>query len=334
VPSPETELLTSPFQTGECLNNQLSGHFIKYAADSSEIDATSILKTELGDCLIEYYWEQEWMQLFFATQLPWILQAGIYIYFSYVANSDHNYEWVIIISMIILFYLFVKEILMIKSTSPRSYIHNINNISSLILIISHIIFCYFHYAEHDKDVEGEILTGVIFIGILKGGMTIFTMFHYTRFLVYMVVRTIAGLLPFILFLVGQQIHFAAVFTHSDQHGENFHEDGDDYENWSKFPRSYFKTLDFTMGKDNYKFTTGTGATAYTLGMLYLNVIILNLVIALVGDVYDSVMTVKHETELKLKAEMLVDLYNLKSSFLPQSKVVGNFFIFRLVHKPE
>jgi hypothetical protein len=90
----------------------------------------------------------------------------------------------------------------------------------------------------------------------------------------------------------------------------------EYLEWSRFPKSYFKALDFTMGKDEYKFKSYSGSAVYVLGVIYLNIIILNLVIALVGDVYDSVMMVRNETELKLKASMLKELYNIKSTFLP------------------
>jgi hypothetical protein len=55
-----------------------------------------------------------------------------------------------------------------------------------------------------------------------------------------------------------------------------------------------------MAKDSdFRFNSLTGQITYVLGLLYLNIIILNLVIALVGSVYDSVMDVKKETELKL-----------------------------------
>ena len=51
-----------------------------------------------------------------------------------------------------------------------------------------------------------------------------------------------------------------------------------------------------------------------LAILYLNIIIINVIIALVGDVYAKVMAVKRETELKLKAEMLLELYEFMHAF--------------------
>ena len=63
----------------------------------------------------------------------------------------------------------------------------------------------------------------------------------------------------------------------------------EYKDFVPFPRSLLKTVDFTLAKDDYRFTTVAGSVSYLLGMLYLNIIILNIVIALVGDVYDNMM---------------------------------------------
>ena len=60
---------------------------------------------------------------------------------------------------------------------------------------------------------------------------------------------------------------------------------------------------------------------------------LNLVIALVGHVYEAVMNVRKETELKLIADMLKELYDFKISFprcFKKSQEVGNMFILRQV----
>ena len=41
----------------------------------------------------------------------------------------------------------------------------------------------------------------------------------------------------------------------------------------------------------------TGDIAYVLAILYLNIIILNVIIALVSDVYDKVMEIRNEAEI-------------------------------------
>lgn len=140
------------------------------------------------------------------------------------------------------------------------------------------------------------------------------MFDYTRFLVHMVQRTLKDLLPFIIFLIGQLFFLASVFTHlSVNDGEDFLGHDDEYKDSSIVFKAFYKTVDFTVAKDGYRFKKPIGILAYVLGILYLNIVILNLVIALVGEVYDGVMQVRNETGLKLKAEMLKELYDVKSS---------------------
>ena len=91
------------------------------------------------------------------------------------------------------------------------------------------------------------------------------------------------------------------------------------------------TVDFTMGSDDYRFSSTAGIIAYVFGVFYLNIIVLNLVIALVGHVYSSVMDVRKETELKLIAEMLKELYDFKTFFSCVFKRyydIGNIYILR------
>ena len=52
-----------------------------------------------------------------------------------------------------------------------------------------------------------------------------------------------------------------------------------------------------------------------------------------GDVFDAVMQAKKETELKLKADLLKELYDFLSVFkfcCSQNKELGNIFVLRHV----
>jgi hypothetical protein len=127
----------------------------------------------------------------------------------------------------------------------------------------------------------------------------------------MVKKTINDMMPFVLFFNSQILFLAVVFILMDNQEEEFltfEAEIPDYPHRNVFFRSYLKTLDFTQGKNEYKFKTFTGDIVYVIGIIYLNIVILNLVIAIVGNVFEAVMAVKKETELKLKAEILLDLY--------------------------
>ena len=126
----------------------------------------------------------------------------------------------------------------------------------------------------------------------------------------MVQNTIVEMMPFLFLFIGQIFILAAVFTISVNQGEDFFPADGDYTHFGQIPRSFIQTIDFTQGKDEYKFSSVTGCIVYVLGLLYLNIIILNLVIALTGDVFEATMANKVTSELSLKANMLSNLYDL------------------------
>ena len=61
-----------------------------------------------------------------------------------------------------------------------------------------------------------------------------------------------GMIPFILFLIGQIIIMSAVFTITTNHGEEYLLNDDEYQSRNKFAKSLFKTVDFTLAKDGYQ----------------------------------------------------------------------------------
>jgi len=129
---------------------------------------------------------------------------------------------------------------------------------------------------------------------------------------------------------------SSVFSHlSINVGEDYLKHDDEYKELTVIPKAFFKTLDFSMAKDGYRFSKIDGNLFYTFGIIYLNIVILNLVIAIVGEVYDEVMQVKKETELKMKAKMLKDLYEFRTMFsclccLHNKGKLGNLYVLRKV----
>jgi hypothetical protein len=71
-------LVKTPYLTGRYLNHKLSGQLITYAAEESETDEASFLKSEIADIYIEYYYAHNYIQVFFITQLPYIWLAAVY----------------------------------------------------------------------------------------------------------------------------------------------------------------------------------------------------------------------------------------------------------------
>ena len=117
----------------------------------------------------------------------------------------------------------------------------------------------------------------------------------------MLQRTIREMMPFIVFFNGQVFTLAAVHSLTTMNGEDYYEGDGHYAIFGNVYRSYLKTIDFTQGKDEYRFITKTGSMIYVIGLLYLNIVVLNLVIAITGTVYEKTMANKDKSELRLKS---------------------------------
>ena len=94
-----------------------------------------------------------------------------------------------------------------------------------------------------------------------------------------------------------------------------------------------KSTDFMVTKDDMKFRTFTGCAVACIGIVYLNIIILNLVISLVGDTFDNSMMSRKEIKLNTLANMLSECYALLAFvdcciFCKQDKVIGHIFVLR------
>jgi len=94
------------------------------------------------------------------------------------------------------------------------------------------------------------------------------------------------------------------------------------------------TIDFSQNKSEYQFISFNGGIIYIIGLLYLGFIIVNLIIAVVGDTYEKIMSVKKQTELKLLAEMLHDQYLFEKLFFPQNEELGYLIRMKYVENTE
>ena len=79
-----------------------------------------------------------------------------------------------------------------------------------------------------------------------------------------------------------------MFVSADKNGEYYLQHDGEYNERDSFFKSILKTIDFAFAKDSYTFKTSVGTYNYTFGIFFLNIIMLNIVIALVGDKYDEV----------------------------------------------
>ena len=123
-----------------------------------------------------------------------------------------------ITSTIILGIEVVFEFTQIRS-SGRKYFMNMNNLFDILIIFCHLAFVhdyYDRYLDHQKllseiddksDDENlihtsQFLTMAAFAGIWRGVITTFRQFKETRFLTYMVSKSLREMVPFTIFFIG------------------------------------------------------------------------------------------------------------------------------------
>ena len=214
--------------------------------------------------------------------------------------------------------------------SGWNHFNDAANFVDILICIFHSLFLVLYYTE--SNYKHEILIVTACAGLYRGFEIFFRQFKTTRFLVVMVQNTMKEMIPFLLFFIGQLLCIAAIFSITEMNGEDFFSTDGNYSKHGHFFRSFLLTLDFTQGKDDYRFSSTTGCIIYVVGLLYLNIIILNLVIAITGDVYDSTMANKAKSELSLKSKMLLDLFyflNAFKCFFPECEDMGNLMVLRL-----
>jgi hypothetical protein len=210
--------------------------------------------------------------------------------YTYDADLKKFVDVFVVISIAIEAYIIVLE-------GTQVMDHNSDGVSLLVIIL-HTVFICLHYlveAGEGRENSGlsakwnmaanQVLTIAAFLGIYKGLVALCYLFQATRWITYMVQQTITDLVPFLFFFNIQMMFLAAIYALTCTHGETFLDGEEDYKGKrNRLAISYLKIADFTQNKNGYFFQSIAGEIVYVVGMLYLNIIILNLVIAVVGDV--------------------------------------------------
>ena len=68
------------------------------------------------------------------------------------------------------------------------------------------------------------------------------------------------------------------------------------------------------GMGDWKAKTGWGLVFYYVMTIFINIGMLNIVISVVSDIYEKIMTTKTESHVKIKAELLYDYATFLSIF--------------------
>jgi len=70
--------------------------------------------------------------------------------------------------------------------------------------------------------------------------------------------------------------------------------------------AFTQVWDLMLGSNDYRFETPLGLILYFIFTVFVQIAMLNIVISVVGDIYDRVQKSKKEVDLQTKAELLYD----------------------------
>ena len=130
----------------------------------------------------------------------------------------------VVTSVIFLAWMILIELMQLKADGMK-YFKRYYNKLDMIIILGHLIWLALpnsanEVEDYDEAVstqlfssdsddwnahpftKNQVLTVVAFLGIFRGLATLFNQVKYTRFLTYMVERTIKELVPFMIFCTG------------------------------------------------------------------------------------------------------------------------------------
>jgi hypothetical protein len=113
---------------------------------------TSFLKGDSAEISIEYYWDQNWLKVFFFTQLPYILQAIVYINMSFNLpppdkNDGHvrlDWGWVAA-TIFLIVWILVIEVTQIKADGPVKYFKGFYNIIDFLVLVGLGVLLGFYF---------------------------------------------------------------------------------------------------------------------------------------------------------------------------------------------
>jgi hypothetical protein len=97
-------------------------------------------------------------------------------------------------------------------------------------------------------------------------------------------------------------------------------------------RAFTNVWDTMNGMGDWKAKTGWGLLFYYVLTVFVNIGMLNIVISVVSDIYEKVMTTKHQSQLKIKAELLYDYATFRSLFtccIDKDEELKHMYIIRL-----
>lgn len=251
-----------------------------------------IFRSHLLRGIIEFKWRRAYYIIF--------IQALFYLVFITLQlllifkTSINPWIWGALFIINVLFT--IKEILLVKNAG-KYYLKVLWNFLELFKIV--LVYIYLGYAvfSNDEETRDEILLPFSIVITWIRGFGYLRLFKNTRYLMRLILEVIKDMGPFVVILLSSVLTFGVIF-YDVRIADTFKID---------LLKSYALSYgEFNLG-DRY---TGYQNSMFVIASLLNTLVLLSLIISLMGDTYDKVISIMEIAELKEFASLIMETETL------------------------
>lgn len=92
-------------------------------------------------------------------------------------------------------------------------------------------------------------------------------------------------MPFLVVYLNVIFYFTAIFAQTEKHGEKIITSDDDFPGFPSFIKGALTTWNLGLGSMNYEFSTPVGVSVYFASTLLSVIVMLNILISVVSEIY-------------------------------------------------
>ena len=280
--------------------------------------------------IINHHWDMTYLFVFFGLFVPLCVQIFIFMYWNswiiehrMLDTTRKRYNLACIFSLVILSCYFVL-IELIQSTRDLKNYFTLGNMFDLAPNVFVLYNCYkmyyaFERKEEDQDFWLLQAFGGIFLSLKF--LTFLRVFEYTGHLIYMLFEVFRELIPFMIVLGVSILGFTEAFYSLQKSYINpTIEDFD-------FLNTFYYSLLLTLGEFGIDGLDVWGWILFILAALFNLIILLNLVIAIISQVFETVSETKIQSFYKERAGLIADIWTVVPVIFGDKKAKFSLLFF-------
>jgi hypothetical protein len=245
-----------------------------------EIYRTSIIGT-----IIRRKWESLWTAVVLFTLLYWAVLICLTII---VFQSDDSIGIQVIFLLLNIFFFGYEAVQFVAQ--GKTYLTEYWNY----LDIMRTCVCIVWVLMNMKDRKETLLTWFVVITCFIRGLTYFRAFAKTRFYVRMILDTAKKTVAFLVVLLYSTLAFCVLYSASD-------------DNYETFEDAWHESFELDMGGFDTSTYSDLKKACFHLASIINCILMLNLLIAILGDAFESFLQKANEADLTEMLDLIIEL---------------------------